>query len=381
MKKITFILLLSIALFSCRNEEKEKTFSCTYPEPLEATATNGNEYLYQMTYDMYDFDQAMSVATELLKHNSLSAPMACSSVRNNNFHGRNLDFFINHQADIIVKTNKNDKHFASIGTAACNPLITKEVIDNHQLTSELQNILPLCMTDGINENGVCINVNVVPTKECNPTTGTNDEAPALPSIFVVRYILDNATSVDNAIELLKTRNIFTLDTTTLNFEYHWMISDSTKTVVVETWNNKLMVVNSEIMTNFYVCHPETPYGMGHERFDFLMQNKFRGGSEEGMLSLMKKVWYSQSYLAETQPRWYSENFSRKVHFSAQDLGNIAKCDSIFDISSKDFTTLEEEKIKREGKFWFTTHTCVYDLAKKTVLIAPQENGTTFNFSL
>ena len=116
--------------------------------------------------------------------------------------------------------------------------------------------------DGVNENGVAININVVPS-DLNHTIGTNPGAKRLCAGIVPRYILDNATSAEHAISLLKERDIFTI---TLS-EFHFMISDSKDSYIVEMSHNKLVVLkqsgtNETAMSNFHVTN--SPYQLNYE---------------------------------------------------------------------------------------------------------------------
>lgn len=383
MRRISFgILVMAILVLSACTQGGK--FSFTKPVPVAPDATNGDEYLYSMDISGFDFDHAVVVKDTLEKSGALK-PAGCSSVRKGNYHGRNLDFFINDQADIIIRTAASEGTFASIGTCTCNPKITKLAIDNGALSDELWEAVPLSMTDGINENGVCINVNVVPLGECKATSETNKGGEPLSTIHVVRFVLDKAKSVDHAVELLKSRNLVA-NHEVLPFEYHWMISDKDKTVVVEIWNDEIVVVPSNIMTNFYVSHPDTPHGDGHERWNILEENYDEAVDLAGMQKLMKRVWYSQTYDAATSPRWYSEMADEESGFTYQDVlnGNTSGLDSIFTLASENYGDINKQKSLRSAKNtnWYTTHSIVYDIEKKTMALIAQENdGCVHDFSL
>lgn len=377
MKKYLFILSAAVlGLAGCC-----QSFSYTAPEALAPEATNGDEFLYTMTIKNFDFDKAVSIAPDP-DENKLEAA-GCSSVRKGNLHGRNLDFYINDHADIIIRTEKAKNTLASIGTCTCNPKLTKQGIDEGAYTDEMWESFPLQMTDGINECGVCLNVNVVPLGECDKTVETNPGAPELSVVRVVRYILDKATSVDNAVELLKSHNL--TGVSVLPFDYHWMISDAEKTVVVEIWNNEVVVTPSNMMTNFYVSHPDTPFGEGHERWDILTANYDEAVDVPGMWSLMKKVWYAQCYDPDYQPRWYSDFLSNENPSTYQDIlaGNTAALDETYMPLAIEYGSIEKQKALRapDNMNWYTTHSIVYDLAAKEMHLIAQENETVWDFAL
>ncbi len=383
-KKVIAIACCTAALIltSCGNKEKKAECKHTTFEAIAPDATNGDEYLYKITYEDYDFDAAEAISEERFSLLN-NKPAGCTSVRNGNLVGRNLDYYVDGLADIVLHMKGKEGRFESIGMATCMPFATKEAIDNGTICEELFKVIPYSMTDGINENGVVINVNVVPTKECEPTTGTNPNAPTLITTGVVRYVLDNAKSVDDAITLIKSRNLIAPPTEKFPFETHWMISDSTKTVVVEIWNNEVIVSDSNIMTNFYVCHPEALYGQGIERFGIMKENYDLGSTKEGMLELMKKVWYSKAYSTKTDPFWYSEYFDRNTELSIKDVqeGNLAKFDSIKNEAENRYQNIDYQKANRFGKDWYTTHTTIYDIDNLSFTINAQENDTQREFKL
>lgn len=376
-KSLTYFLALFLLVGMCSCKQEKHT-------PLKALspkATNGDEYLYEITYDDYDFDSALKYVVDNQEKLLKKEPAACSAVRNGNFYGRNLDYFINQDADVVIHTKATKDHFASLGMASCCPIISKPTIDAGKFDETLYNLLPLFTVDGINENGVAANINVLPTKQCKPTTGTNPGAPTLLVSCVVRYILDHAKSVDHAIELLKERNIVSLPAEAFPFETHFMISDANKTVVVEFWNNEMVVVNSNIMTNFYLCNDKCVERMGVERFDILKEHYEEGATAEGMKKLMQRVWYSQTYTRDTKPFWYSEFVSEELTNPDLEAGNVAPFDEVVDRAIAKFGSMEQQKKNRLNDSWYTTHTSIYDLKNLTLTLIAQENDTEWHFSL
>lgn len=347
---------------------------------LAPNATNGDEYLYEITYSQYDFEKGLQYLTEN-KENIFQKPAGCSSVRNGDFHGRNLDYFINHDADVVLHMNSTKDRFASIGMASCFSALSKAKIEGGKMDEEFYNLLPLFTVDGINEYGVAANINVLPTQQCKPTTGTNPGAPTLLVSCVVRYILDHAKSVDDAVQQLKEHNIVSLPASSFPFETHFMISDAQKTVVVEFWDNQLVVTPSNIMTNFYLCNDNCFEKIGTERYDILKAHYDEANTAEGMKSLMKRVWYSKSYTRDTQPFWYSEFVSEKLVNKDIETGNLTEFDKVADDAIARYGTIEQQKKLRNGIDWYTTHTAIYNLKERTLTLTAQENDTEWHFKI
>ena len=380
MKKALLIAGICLAAAACAKQQP----LCVHTEPVAVApdATNGDEYLYTITYNDLDFFGAGEIMKSFFEINDVK-PAGCSAVRNGRFYGRNLDYYVNGNVDFIITTTAGKGRYASLGTSADYPLSTKERLLNGSFTEEDYAAIAYYMTDGINEKGVAINGNVVPCDECDRTTGTNPGAPTVVTNGVVRYVLDNAASVDEAVELLRGINIVVPSREKFPFEEHWMISDKDKSVVVEIWNNELVVVEDCTITNFYVSHPESAMGIGHERYDILKANYDEGTSVEGMHNLMKRVWYSNAYSSKADPLWYSDTLEEGCGFTWNDIkvGNVEKSYEMILKDEQQYESVDAQKQLRNATNWYTTHSIVYDLEAKTMSLIAQENDTVWDFSL
>lgn len=385
MKKYLLLSVICILAASCNGHLNTDTPVCkhTKPVPVSPNSTNGDEYLYTITYTDLDYYTVGDYMEE--RYGILDIkPGACSAVRNGRFYGRNLDYYVNECADLVITTKASKDRFASIGTSADFPPVTKQAIDEGTLSEMNYAAAAYYMNDGMNEYGVAINSNVVPAGECEHTSGTNPGAPTIVSNGVVRYVLDHAKSVDHAIELLRDVNIATPSTDDFHYESHWMISDPKKTVVVEIWNNELVVVDDCVITNFYLSHPDSPYGVGHERYDILKAHYDEGNSVEGMHSLMKRVWYSNAYSTKVDPIWYSEGLEEGCGYTWNDIKSGELNDILYPYmleEEKAYVSVDYQKSLRDGKSWYTTHSIVYDLENLTMSLICQENDTVWKFKL
>ena len=383
MKKLLILSTLCAMVIACEKPEPAKPICVhTDPVPVAPKATNGDEYLYSITVNDLDFFAAGEVIKKFFEMNDAS-PVGCSAVRIGKYYGRNLDYYVNKNADFIIRTSASNARFASIGTSADYPRCLKESIDNGTLTDEDYAAIAYYMLDGINEKGVAINVNVVPCGECKRTTGTNPGAPDVVTSGVVRYVLDHATSVENAIDLLEGINIVIPSEEKFPFEVHWMISDANRTVCVEIWDNELVIVEDNVMTNFYVSHPDTEMGTGHERYEVLKAHLDEGTSIDGMHGLMKRAWYSNAYSTKTDPLWYSEFLSDGCGFTWSDIkaGRVERAYAYISAAESLYGSVEYQKSKRTSEYWYTTHSIIYDLEARTMSLVAQENDTVWEFAL
>lgn len=122
----------------------------------------------------------------------------CTSIRNGNLYGRNLDLNYCETPEFVISLAGNEGRFASIGVCA-NPYITVTVAE---MTQDELLCMPNITNDGINENGVIASVNVVIPGMIDHQSGTAPGKDKLWAPYVVRYLLNRAESAEHAIELL-----------------------------------------------------------------------------------------------------------------------------------------------------------------------------------
>ena len=101
--------------------------------------------------------------------------------------------------------------------------------------------------DGLNEKGLDMSILQLDEESTNQTDPNKKDVQ---TTVAVRYILDNAASVDEALEILRGFNMHNVFDTA----YHYAIADNTgKSVVVEYINNEMKVKeNVKVVTNHYL---------------------------------------------------------------------------------------------------------------------------------
>jgi hypothetical protein len=342
------------------------------------------DYLYYMEYTDY--------VPDLATGEQVKTGFACSSVRNGNFYGRNLDLDYADVPEFAIKVAAKEGRYASIGMAADLTLKSNEV---DRISEARLLALPNMTFDGINENGVAMNSNVVPAIDLDFATllSTNYGKPRLHALAVVRYVLDHAKSAAHGVELLKNMDIYGGYGT---WGIHWMLADEKETYIIECIDGELVARNDtdNIMTNFYVNYaPNTPYAKhiaktgqtvagktykgfpiltphacGVERYAILKKHYAEGAeSAEGMARLMERVKYTQTYEAATEPFWYTEYTE----------GNLTIANAPMDFKAAVQLGLDTYKLHDRNiqpyNFWQTWHTAVYDLANRTLRLNIQED--------
>ena len=374
-KKAFSVLLVVLMIASLTVTAQASTF--TAPKKLA-------DYLYYMEYTDY--------VPNLATGDNVKQGFACSAVRNGNFYGRNLDLDYADVPEFVIKVAAKDGRYSSIGLAAMFEFKANEV----DKLSEAQLLeLPNMTFDGINENGVVMNSNVVPAIDLDFATllSTNYGKTRIHALAVVRYVLDHAKSAAHGVELLKNMDIYGGYG---SWGLHWMLADEKETYIIECIDGELVARNDtdNIMTNFYVNYAPntfyakhiaqtgqtvagkvydgfpilTPHACGVERYAVLKEHYAEGKeSAEGMAHLMERVKYTQSYEANTEPFWYTE-FTE---------GNLTIENAPMDFKaviqhSMDTYKLHDRNIQ-PNNFWQTWHTAVYDFANRTLRLNIQED--------
>lgn len=378
-------------------------------EYMNSIKATNHPYFFEMEYADIDYDN--DAYNKSMTNSRASFDLfACSSARIGNFYGRNLDWYETEGVDVLIRVKKTTKaKYSSIGVATSTD-ISKDMM-NRKVFNDYFALLPFRTMDGINEAGVAINTNVVPLGDKlkgqlteNHTTGTN---PGKENLFIsaaVRYVLDNAGSVDEAIELLQNKNVYGVK----DKECHLMINDAEKTVIVEFIGNEMNVINCStdgsdlpaIMTNFYITGYDgntdniilednfgtindtlTDHAAGLERYKILYDGINKVSSMQDMAKLMKSVWYSQAYKDSTSPRWYSEFAADYRYMGYPDVTLYMDntngeqkgwFDFAFEVSKGIYQNAKSQPVKN-GTIWITTHTTIYDLANKEILVIPRES--------
>lgn len=391
-----FLFAWGIFGTSCSREPVEKS--------PDGKMTRINKFLFAVEIDDYNFELSVDRHKDRFEHVS----PGCSEVRKGNFVGRNLDWFINNEPSVIIKVNGTAHRQASIGMAGVIPEMTLDVIEKG-VPNEIYEDLPLHTLDGVNEKGVYAGVNVMPTGETSldssrwksgewglgaAYTNPENEDSTYDVVHLVRFVLDNAESVDDAERLIERVNWYESKNnmnTHKSQSLHWLIADSSKTVILEFIENKPMYTESakideasyaNVMTNFtnkvMGAGLVQPHGVGYERFN-LLKNQYDLVPESfsGFEQLMKSVWYSNTYTKEIK----SDDFFFSEYvvdgLTNDELYNNPK---IWENSKFNNLVLKAKAAfndtalwyKAETPLWFTSYTSIYDLKNRSMRVLVHE---------
>lgn len=347
----------------------------------------------------------------------------CTSCRLNNYIGRNFDWAYDDLDEYVIRTTASTEQnrYKSIGVASTFfPKTLQTLVD-------IKTVLPMLTMDGVNEKGVAININVVPS-DLQHTIGTNPGAKRLCAGVVPRFVLDNASTASEAIDLLMERDIFTIFLS----EFHFMISDASETYIVEMSQNKLVVLQhtnnqKTAMSNFHVSnslHQQeynvvvgepgtympnyTDHPMGIERYDLAidgLQNVSCLDSSDpntySMVKHMERIYYKHVNLD-----WNIDGGGKKFWSDKNGQPSVWDEDHIFSFYDSDewdgdriatFAHNQENYNQvhaREDQIGQrvtsnelangvcqTVHASCYDIINKELVVNVQERDVSFHFSL
>ncbi|MBQ0038620.1 MAG: linear amide C-N hydrolase [Clostridiales bacterium] len=378
MKKfVTGLLTLILTLTMAGCAATEKTADVIF--------TKVAENLYEVTYNDYDPDYAAQERTGGLSEftSGSAAPGGCSAIRVGNYVGRNLDLPYGDFSEVIVHVPAANGRYASVGSFCTLQKLTGEHISENEMNETLFHLIPISICDGINEKGVVCEMNVVPAMDIGMTTGTNPGKPVVNMGNVVRFVLDNAASAKEAVELLEARNLCIpwdwAGSVSAGWEFHYLIADAADTYVVEVINNKLTALkNEEILTNYYLgLENGTENGMGIERRETLHQNREMADSVDGMARLMQLVYWTKVNDTNAENYCYSDHFGT----TAPDGTVITKSNyenyknELLNAGKTDGELTAEMLKTGENPYglWITLHTCVFDIQARSMQFSMHEN--------
>lgn len=119
--------------------------------------------------------------------------------------------------------------------------------------------------DGINEKGLAV-ADLMAGDEA--VTHQETGKPALTTTSAIKYLLNRAATVDEALELLRGIDMHS----DIGSAHHYAIADASgRSVVVEYVDNEIVVVESPACANHYLCDAKRNVGLleGDDRYDYL----------------------------------------------------------------------------------------------------------------
>lgn len=369
-----------IFLLSEDEQYLDKDLQDSYSKPKKLS-----DYLYQINYSKLDY----KLGKEFVEKKFKPVASGCSSIKAGNIFGRNLDWFYNFEANIVIRTKRTEEYYATIGIASTNPELTKHtmsILDK----SEMFNVVPFTIVDGLNECGLFISSHVV-YAEKGSTTGTVplvEKKDSICTSMLPRYILDRFASARYAIQYIKDYvSVYANKALTdMGMEAHFLIGDRVECFALEFINNQIVVTETNKLTNFLVdgvlfnedgtvYTPETsdadhkptsinnitPLGMGLERYNIMALASIVDISlVPGMASLLREsLNYNNSY-TNTENKWYTEFVGEHSGATLTVNSDMSDFNSVIETATNMFA--HRNRCYDKDGVWHTTHSAIYDIA-------------------
>ncbi|MCM1126181.1 MAG: linear amide C-N hydrolase [Lachnospiraceae bacterium] len=264
------------------------------------------------------------------------AAFGCSTISVENpeggyYFGRNFDW---NKCDTLIVASYPENAYASFSTVNVDFIRQGAGPASHFLSDDMLKIATLyAPLDGMNEKGLCVSVNMIQDSD---TISQDTGKPDITTTTAIRMLLNKAADVEEAVALLAQYDLHA----SKDYMIHLAIADNTgRSVAVEYVNQEMNVIETPILTNFYLSEGEKQ-GIGtkqsHTRFEILgetLENTsvMNGGQVRDALSSVSKgnfgefestEWsavFDQSAL--TAMYYHRENYSKGYAFRLFDEGN------------------------------------------------------------
>ena len=187
--------------------------------------------------------------------------------------GRNYDFRKDTSAMMVYCTPKDG--YKSVAFAALDN-ISANVPDASTAKKLATLTSPFICLDGMNEKGVSISVLTLDSEPVRQNTGK----PVIATTLAIRLVLDKAATTEEAVELLRSYDMFSSS----GRDYHFYITDASGDGRVveydpQSENREIIATPTEAITNFFIIHKDKVlpnqkngiYGHGRERYDAVLK--------------------------------------------------------------------------------------------------------------
>lgn len=187
--------------------------------------------------------------------------------------GRNYDFRKDTSAMMVYCAPKDG--YQSVAFAALDN-VSANVPDESTAKKLATLTAPFICLDGMNEKGVSIAVLTLDSEPVRQNTGK----PVIATTLAIRLVLDRAATTEEAVELLRSYDMFSSS----GRDYHFYITDASGDGRVveydpDSEDRNLIATPTEAVTNFFIRYKDKVlpnqkngiYGHGRERYDAVMK--------------------------------------------------------------------------------------------------------------
>jgi len=167
--------------------------------------------------------------------------------------GRNFDWYT---CNALIVESIPEDGYVSISTVNTDFITAGTGLPSQMIPEYLLTLAALyAPLDGMNEKGFAVSVNMIQDRA---TIRQETDKPDLTTTTAVRLLLNQAASVEDALELLSQYDLHA----SMGWMVHFAMADVTgRSVVVEYIDQQMVVTETPVVTNFYLT-PGDKYGIG-----------------------------------------------------------------------------------------------------------------------
>ena len=388
------VVMLGVLLLRATNVAKTDT----QESKSESTLIDLYEQVIDLgTYTTLDADLAINYLSE--KYDNWGACSAAVRVNSDGqtLVGRTMDLSISDEPAYIFRTDV-EGFYKTIGlTYFPNGRASYEEIVENGLDENFRALIPYFSSDSMNEYGLYVEANMRTDEYYDDGTskfgssGTNPDSDTRIAMSILpTYLTTHAKNIPEALELIDTLDVYSLDSESLSWPFAYMMADAEGNYgLLEIVNNEVIWHDKQaIQTNFYIAEEYRAiedYQSGLGRYEVLANGLDAVETKKDMYNLISKVLYSQSYDREnSQFNILTEYVDLKPEWTTDyvlDSANEAEMSEYINAISQDFHTKSRAEIAESGSYWETIFTIVADATNKTFYVNFFEDPTrSFNYS-
>ncbi|MGP1440533.1 MAG: linear amide C-N hydrolase [Treponema sp.] len=293
----------------------------------------------------------------LLKMDIKESEIACSSFTAKTEDGdvlfaRNYDFAQTNTC--IVYTKPNNGRHSSISTVDLQFVGIKPDKEIKGTFDKITSLAaPFAPLDGINDAGVSCGIYMTYQGEKTVATDQSTDKPDITSTTMLRLVLDYASNVDEAVELISKYDLHDSARTS----YHYMIADASGRSAILEWVNGTDLTDND----------------GSKRRLIVIYND--GDAHIGSREAQSKYQVVTNFVI--QPDYYESDDEKAGYDRYETLYNeLSKTNAIVKDEKEAMrilSTVGRRNWNNKDKNTCTVHSVVYNLTKKTALWVPNEN--------
>ena len=298
--------------------------------------------------------------------------------------GRNMDLYICHKPAYLVRTAV-EGYYKTVGLSFFHRSGPDyEDLKKSGIDDEFAKVLPFFCTDVLNEKGLYMETNMRLGERLDngqrryTCTGTNPASDKrVCSAILPRYVVERCADIDEAIEYVKTLNIYSPATEDMDWNFCFMLADASgRYGVMEIAQNEVSWLENQCcQTNFYLTdkfQKGEKYKLGLGRYEKLTSLIDDVKNEDDILSLIDGVSCFQVYHPDVCRFDYRAEYvgfpeSWTTEFVLDEKNRDTVYKKAKEVEEK-VNALDRKGLMDKCLYWESTFTCLVNCTDKTMRV-------------